>query len=178
MAERDEQSLEERREIARRYRERRGRELRELAAPCVDGEVEAAGEFSGVPTEALAAIPVLGMFTVPLGRMRARRAGLPTAILAAIGPETVYLLERTTDDGERDRIVAKPAMSWPRSSVRVRSMRRAFMREVVELGVPDREEPLLLYAPSLRTNPWSAEVVRLLGGDAPEPLDLGEAPAG
>ena len=47
------------------------------------------------------------------------------------------------------------------------------MREVIELDVPDREEPLVLYAPSLRTNPWSAEVVRLLGGDAPEPLDLG-----
>ena len=46
------------------------------------------------------------------------------------------------------------------------------MRTVVTLAVPDAEEPLTLYAPSLRTNPWSAEVVRLLGGEAPEPLDL------
>jgi hypothetical protein len=51
-------------------------------------------------------------------------------------------------------------------------VRKAFMRTLVTLDVPDAEEPLTLYAPSLRTNPWSAEVVRLLGGDAPDPLDL------
>lgn len=176
MAERDEQSQEERLEIARRYRERRGRELRDLATPCVDGAVEAAGEFSGVPTEALAAIPVLGIFTVPWARMRSRRTGLPVAIVMAVDPDTVHLLERTNDANVRDRIVCKKVMHWPRGSVRVESIRRAFMREVVSLDVPDREEPLLLYAPSLRTNPWSAEVVRLLGGEAPEPLDLGASP--
>ena len=94
MAERDEQTLEERQEIARRYRERRGNELRELAASATGGEVEAAGEFSGVPTEALAAIPVLGMFTVPWARMRARRAGMPVRLLVAIDADEVHLLER------------------------------------------------------------------------------------
>lgn len=169
----DEQSREERLEIARRYRERRGRELRELAAPCVEGEVEAAGEFSGVPTETLAAIPVLGIFTVPWARMRSRRSGLPVAILMAIDPSMVHLLERGSAEGDRDRVLARPVLSWPRGAVRVESVRRAFMRNVVTLDVPDRDEPLILYAPSLRTNPWSAEVVRLLGGEAPEPLDLG-----
>jgi hypothetical protein len=47
------------------------------------------------------------------------------------------------------------------------------MRDKVLLHVPDAGEPLTLYAPSLRTSPWSAEVVRLLGGEAPDPLDLG-----
>lgn len=168
----DEQSREERLEIARRYRERRGRELRELAAPCVDGEVEAAGEFSGIPTEALAAIPLLGMLMVPWARRRSRRSGLPAALLVAIDRDTVHVLERRGSDESRDRIEAHPVMSWPRDSVRVESVRRAFMRQVVNLEVPDRDEPLILYAPSLRTNPWSAEVVRLLGGEAPEPLDL------
>ena len=51
------------------------------------------------------------------------------------------------------------------------------MRDKVLLHVPDAEEPLTLYAPSLRTNPWSAEVVRLLGGEAPEPIDLEERPS-
>ena len=170
MAERDEQTLDERQEIARRYRERRGSELRELASSATGGEVEAAGEFSGVPTEALAAIPVLGMFTVPWARMRARRAGMPVSALVAIDADEVHLLERTK---EADRPVAKPWLSFPRGAVRVLSMRKGFMREVVELDVPDRDDPLVLYAPSLRTNPWSAEVVRLLGGEAPEPLDLG-----
>jgi hypothetical protein len=51
---------------------------------------------------------------------------------------------------------------------------RAFMRDRVDLTVPDREEPIRLFAPPLIRNPWAAEVVRLLGGEAPEPLDLGE----
>ena len=38
------------------------------------------------------------------------------------------------------------------------------MRDKVLLHVPGAEEPLTLYAPSLVTSPWSAEVVRLLGG--------------
>lgn len=49
---------------------------------------------------------------------------------------------------------------------------RGFMRDRVVLSVPDRDEPITLYAPSLITNPWSAEVVRLLGGEAPDPLEL------
>lgn len=177
----DEQSREERLEIARRYRERRGRELRELAAPCVDGEVEAAGEFSGIPTEALAAIPLFGMLMVPWARRRSRRSGLPAALLVAIDRDSVHVLERKGSEEGRDRIEAHPVMSWPRRSVRVESVRKAFMREVVTLDVPDRDGPIVLYAPSLRTNPWSAEVIHLLGGDAPDPLDLGrdrEGPAG
>lgn len=173
----DEQSREERLEIARRYRERRGRELRELAAPWLEGEVEAAGEFSGVPTEALAAIPLFGMLMLPWARRRSRRSGLPAALLVAIDRDTVHVLERGTSEEGRDRIEARPVMSWPRGSVRVESVRRAFMRNVVNLDVPDRDEPLILYAPSLRTNPWSAEVVRLLGGEAPAPLDLDTPPA-
>jgi hypothetical protein len=46
------------------------------------------------------------------------------------------------------------------------------MRDKVLLHVPDADEPLTLYAPTLRTNPWSAEVVRMLGGEAPDPIDL------
>jgi hypothetical protein len=46
------------------------------------------------------------------------------------------------------------------------------MRDRVDLTVPGRDGPIRLFAPPLIRNPWSAEVVRLLGGDAPEPLDL------
>ncbi len=46
------------------------------------------------------------------------------------------------------------------------------MRDRVQLTVPGRPEPITLYAPPLITNPWSSEVVRRLGGEAPEPLDL------
>jgi hypothetical protein len=72
----------------------------------------------------------------------------------------------------RDESAATPARAWARSGVRAERAGRAFMRDVVLLHLPEREEPLKLYAPTLRTNPWSAEVVRLLGGDAPDPIDL------
>lgn len=172
----DEQTREERLEIARRYRERRGRELRELAGGCVEGEIEAAGEFSTVPTEALAAIPGVGMLLLPWARWRSRKAGLPPKILLALDRDSVHAMELKPSDLRRDAVAVSPVEAWPRAGVRVEGVRRAFMRDVVTVDLPGREEPLTLYAPPLRTNPWSAEVVRLLGGDAPEPLDLSDTP--
>ncbi len=168
----DEQTREERLDIARRYRERRGRELRELAATCVDGEIEAAGEFSGVATEALAAIPGLGMLLLPIARRKSRKLGLPPAMLLALDRDTLHVLELTPSDVRRDGLQASPARSWPRSAVSAERTGRVFMRDRIALHVPDREEPLTLYVSSLLTNPWSAEVVRLLGAETPEPLDL------
>ncbi|HEX6986481.1 MAG TPA: hypothetical protein VF170_13955 [Planctomycetaceae bacterium] len=159
-----EQTREERLEIARRYRERRGAELRALAASAVDGEVVAAGEFSTVPTEAIASIPGLGMVLLPIARRRSRKLGLSPKILLAL-TEAAGL--------RRDETEVRPGRSWPREEVRAENRGRAFMRDKVLLHVPDAGEPLTLYAPSLRTSPWSAEVVRLLGGEAPDPLDLG-----
>jgi hypothetical protein len=170
-----EQTQEERLAIARRYRERRGAELRALAAPHVDGEVVAAGEFSTVPTEAIASVPLLGMLFLPLARRRSRRGnmGLSPAILLALTPGSVDALAVEAAGLRRDETTVEPARKWPRPEVTAERGGRAFMRDVVLLHVPDADEPLKLYAPTLRTNPWSAEVVRLLGGDAPEPLDLG-----
>lgn len=169
---RDEQSREERLEIARRYRERRRSELRTLASTVVEGEVEAAGEFSSVPKEAMASIPFVGVLMVPWTRWRARRAGLPVELLIALTAGEVHALELSRPDLRGDELSAAPFRSWPRDQVSVDGIGRAFMRAAVTLRVPDRDEPLTLYAPSLRTNPWSAEVVRLLGGEAPEPIDL------
>lgn len=173
-----EQTREERLEIARNYRERRGRELRELASQAIEGDVLAAGEFSTVPTEAIAAIPGLGMLLLPLARRRSRRVGLSPQILLALGPDTVYALAVDPAGLRRDATEVEEARSWPRSEVEAERAGRAFMRDKVLLHVPDAEEPLTLYAPSLRTNPWSAEVVRLLGAEAPEPLDLGDGDDG
>ncbi len=168
----DEQTREERLEIARRYRERRGAELRELARPQVAGEVEAAGEFSSVPKEAMAAIPFIGVLLVPWARWRARRLGLPLRGLLALDAERVHLLALQGGDLRRDTAVASEFASWPRNEVRAERAGRAFMRDRIDLTVPDRDQPIRLYAPPLIRNPWSAEVVRLLGGEAPEPLDL------
>lgn len=169
---RDEQSREERLQIARRYRERRGRELRDLAAGAVQGEVVAAGEFSAAPTEAMAAVPFIGIVMVPWARWRARRTGLPLSMLLALTADELVVLDLEKQDLRSDRTAAKPFRSWPRSAARVTGVERAFMRTVVTLETAGEEDPLTLYAPSLRTNPWSAEIVRLLGGEAPEPLDL------
>ena len=168
----DEQSREERLDIARRYRERRGRELRELASTCVEGEIEAAGQFSGVATEALAAIPGLGMLLLPIARRKSRKLGLPPDMLLALDGDTLHVLELTPSDVRRDGLQASPALSWPRSAVSAERAGRVFMRDRIALHVPDRQEPLTLYVSSLLTNPWSAEVVRLLGADTPDPLDL------
>jgi hypothetical protein len=167
-----EQTREERLEIARRYRERRGAELRALAVPHVDGEVVAAGELSTVPTEAIASIPLLGMLLLPLARRRSRKLGLSPAILLALTATTVDALALEAAGLRRDETAVEPGRSWPRAEVRAERGGRAFMRDVVLLHVPDEDDPLKLYAPTLRTNPWSAEVVRLLGAEVPEPLDL------
>lgn len=169
-----EQTREERLEIARRYRERRGRELKELAARGIEGEVVAAGEFSAVAQEAMASIPLFGMLFIPVARWRSRRSGLPPEMLLALDQDDVHVLELGAHDAAAGGRAVRSVRQWPRAAVRVESVRKAFMRSAVTLRVPDAEEPLTLYAPSLRTNPWSSEVVRLLGGDAPEPLDLSD----
>jgi hypothetical protein len=167
-----EQTREERLEIARRYRERRGAELRALAASAVEGEVVAAGEFSTVPTEAIASIPGLGMLLLPIARRRSRKLGLSPKVLLALTETKVVALALETAGLRRDETGVRPGRSWSRAEVRAENGGRAFMRDKVLLRVPDAEEPLTLYAPSLRTSPWSAEVVRLLGGVAPDALDL------
>jgi hypothetical protein len=168
-----EQTQAERLEIARRYRERRREEIRALAATVVAGEIEAAGEFSTVPTEAIASIPGLGMLLLPLARRRSHRTGLAPGVLLVITRDEVHALALETAGLRRDETTAQPGLSWPRPEVSAERGGRAFMRDKILLHVPDRDEPITLYAPSLRTNPWSAEVVRLLGGEAPDPLDLG-----
>jgi hypothetical protein len=173
----DEQSREERLEIARRYRARRGRELKELAGRAVPGELVAAGEFGTVPTEAIAAIPLFGMLFLPFARRRSRRSGLSPRILLALEADRVHALTLEPAGLRRDDTEVGPGRSWPRDEVRAERAGRAFMRDRVDLHVPDAEEPLKLYAPPLITNPWSAEVVRLLGGEAPDPIDLGQQPA-
>lgn len=168
-----EQTGEERLEIARRYRERRREELLGLARPAVaDGEVVAAGEFSTVPTEAIAAIPGLGMLLLPIARRRSRRAGLSPKLMLALTADTVHALAVHAAGLRRDETAVEPAKSWPRDQVSAERAGRAFMRDKILLHVPGEPEPLTLFAPTLRTNPWSAEVVRLLGGEAPEPIDL------
>lgn len=167
-----EQTREERLAIARRYRERRGSELRALAGTAIEGEVVAAGEFSTVPTEALAAVPGIGMLLLPLARRRSRRIGLTPKILLALDRDHVYALRMQPTGVRRDADEVSKGRCWKRDEVSVERGGRAFMRDRINLTVPDEDEPLVLYAPSLVTNPWSAEVVRLLGGEAPEPLDL------
>lgn len=173
----DEQSKEERLEIARRYRERRGRELRELAARGIEGagvdSIEAAGEFSTVPTESIASIPGLGIFLVPIARRRAAKLGLTPQILIAVRSDRVDAL-KMRPAGIRHAVTRiDPGRCWPRAEVAVEAAGPAFMREKFELRV-EGEEPLMLYAPTLKTNPWSADVVRLLGGEAPPPIDLSQ----
>lgn len=166
----EEQSEEERLAIARRYREQRGAELRALAQPAVDAEVTAAGEFSTVPIESLAAIPLLGAFFAFAVRARQSRKGLPPNVLLALDERRLHLLKVR---GEVAGPEAELVSSWERSEARVASIEPKFMRDQIVLEIAG-EEPLKLFAPSLRTNPWGAEIVRELGGDAPAPLDLGE----
>ena len=153
-----------------RYRERRGRELRELAATAVEGEVLAAGEFSSVPKEAMAAIPFAGVLMIPWARLRARRSGLPQNLLIALDADEVHLLELDKPGIGSDELAASPFRRWHRS--RYGSRRCGARSGTISRSTsrtPTSPDPLRA---TLRTNPWSSEVVRLLGGEAPEPLDL------
>jgi hypothetical protein len=169
IADEDEQSEQERLEVSRRYREQRGRDLRELAQPHLSREALEAGEFSTVPIEALAAVPFLGAFLALATRLRPARRGLSRNVLLALDSERLHLLSIEFGlEGTR----ATPVSSWPRGSVRVGSIEPKFMREAVRLEI-DGREPLTLYASSLRTNPWAAALLRALGGEVPDPRDLG-----
>jgi hypothetical protein len=164
----DEQSEAERLAIARRYRVRRGDQLRDLAAGAIGHRPRAAGEFSTVPIESLAAIPLLGAFFAFAVRARQSRKALTPNVLLAIDEERLHLLAVRPRVSGRS---SEPLRSWPLAAVRVSSVRRRFMRDEVTVEI-DGEAPLRLFAPSLRTSPWSAEIVRSLHGEAPEPLDL------
>jgi hypothetical protein len=166
----DEQSEEERLAIARRYRVRRGEELRALAQPHAEREVIEAGEFSTMPIESLAAVPIVGaLFAAAVRIARSRKRLTPNVLLALDSAELHLLALRSELEGTR----AEPIASWSRDRVGVVSVAPRFMRERVVVEI-EGEEPLTLYASSLRTNPWAAAVVRALGGDAPEPIDLGD----
>lgn len=167
----EEQSEAERLRIARRYRRRRGEELRGLAAAHSESEILAAGEFSTAPIETLAAIPVFGALFAAFARIRSSsRDRITPNVLLAVDERRLHLL--ALNPGVRG-VESEPLESWSLDDARVASVRPRFMREEVVIEIDDHD-PLKLYASSLRTNPWAAEVVRKLGGDAPEPLDLAD----
>jgi hypothetical protein len=168
----DEQTEEERLEIARRYREQHGRELRELARPALPREATAVGEFSTLPLESLAAIPLVGALFAFIARASRSRRRTAPSVLVAVDPEEVHLL---AVDSQVRGPRARRIRTWRRDAVRVKAVEPRFMRDEVVLDLVGAE-PLKLYAPRLRTNPWAAEIVRVLGGDAPEPIDLRSAP--
>ena len=165
-----EQSEADRLAISRRYREQRGRELRELAQANLPREVTEVGQFSTVPIEALAAIPIAGAFVAFIARTRRARGDLTQNVLLALDEQELHLLSMR---GELEGSRAEPVSAWPRADVRVGAIEAKFMRDRVTFEIAG-EEPLRLFASSLRTNPWAAALVKALGGDAPEPLDLGE----
>lgn len=165
----DEQSEQERLEIARRYREQRRGELAELVAPLLPRRPTAVGEFSTLPLESLAAIPLVGAFFAFVARARQSRKRITPNVLLALDPDEAHLL---AIDSELRGPTARLIWSRPRDTVRVAAVEPRFIRDEVVLEAGD-DDPLTLYAARLRTNPWAAEVVRELGGDAPEPIDLG-----
>ena len=166
----DEQSEAERRKIARRYRERRGTELEELARRAGIEAPLAVGEFASVPLEDFAAIPLVGAAAAAVARLKGHRHGLPNQFLVAVDDSGVHAIERRSTAADRDRS-AKVVKRWDRGSIRVASVRKQSLKTAVELTVDGAERPLILYTTSLQLNPWSAEVVSLLGGEVP-PLML------
>lgn len=162
----DEQSEDERRRIARRYRERRGTELEDLARRAGIEAPLAVGEFSSVPLEDFAAIPLVGAAAAGIARLKGHRHGLPAQFLLAVDDAGVHAIERRSTAPERERNV-KVVKRWDRGSIRVAAVRKQSLKTAVGLDVDGSDKPLILYTTSLQLNPWSAEVVRQLGGEAP-----------
>lgn len=172
----DEPTEAERLATARRYRKARTAELRGLVSSQLEGEVQEVGQFSRMPLEALAVVPVLGAFFALYARMQGRRRGGAADALVALDRDGFYLFDYEPTDASGARPV-RLAERIPRSAVSVGATAKAFMRDKVTFEVEGPAEELILYASSLKTNPWAAGVIRALGGDAPEPMDLGEEAA-
>ncbi len=180
----DEQSEQERLDVARRYRELRSRRLTEPVEALLGHEVVAVGEFSSLPRASYAAIPMFGALIAAAARLRARvRSALPEQMLLALDSEAVRLIATS-----RERLIGGIPLSgppsdradhglnlvrsWPRDSTRIASVTEKFLATEVVFLVDQAE--IRLYTASLKSNPWSAELVRRLGGDAPAPRDLGQ----
>jgi hypothetical protein len=165
----EDQNEEERLAIARRFRAEKTERLAALVRPVIDGDPVEVGEFSTRPLEAMAAVPLVGAFLALGSRVAGSRKKLSAEVLVALDTSRVHLLS------SREEVTGpKVELIWsrPREEVRVSSVTPKFMREEVVLEIRD-EDPLKLYATSLRSNPWAAGIVRALGGEAPEPRDLG-----
>lgn len=174
-AKEDEQSEAERLAVARRYRAEKTQRLADLVRPVIEAEPTEVGEFATRQLEALAAVPMVGAFLALGSRAAGRRKRLTEEVLVALDSSRVHLLSL-----EHEVTGPKVGLIWarPREEVRVTSVSPKFMREEVVLEIRDEPKPLKLYAMPLRSNPWAAGVVRALGGEAPEPRDLGsEDPA-
>ncbi|MGI8727476.1 MAG: hypothetical protein ACR2K6_07335, partial [Solirubrobacterales bacterium] len=104
-------------------------------------------------------------------RIRGRRRGGSADALVALGRDELYVFDYESTDASGARSVSL-AERLPQSTVSVGAQTKAFMRDKITFEVRDYDD-IVLYASSLKTNPWAAGVVRALGGDAPEPLDLG-----
>jgi hypothetical protein len=166
----EDQSEAERLAVARRFREQKTKRLADLVRPAISAEPTEVGEFSTRPLEALAAVPMVGAFLALGSRFAGSRKNLSAEVLMALDAERAHLLSL------RDEITGpKVELIWtrPREEVRVASVAPRFMREEVVLEIQG-EESLKLYSTALRSNPWAAGVVRALGGEAPEPRDLGQ----
>lgn len=171
----DEPSEAERRRIALRYRERRDAELAALARAAEIESPLAVGEFSTVPLEDFAAIPLVGAAAAAIARLKGHRHGLPNRVFLAVDDDAVHAIERHGAAGTEDR-GARVVKRWERGSIRVGAVRKESLKTAVDLHVDGADKPLILYTTSLQLNPWSAEVVRLLGGEVPRLL-LADEPA-
>lgn len=166
----DEQSAAERREIARRYRARRGEELIEIARRAGVEAPEAVGEFASVPLEDFAAIPLVGALAAGIAKLKGHRHGLPNQLFLAVDSTAVHAIERRWTQAHTELSV-RAIKRWDRGSVRVGRVRKQSLKSEITFAIEGEDKSLVLYTTSLQLNPWSAEVVGLLGGDVP-PLVL------
>ena len=169
---RDEQSDAERREIARRYRGRRGEELTAIARDAGIESPEAVGEFSSVPLEDFAAIPFVGAIAAGVAKLKGRRHGLPNQLYLVVDAGSVIAIARRWTQAH-SKLEVRELRRWSRSEIRVERVMKRSLKTQVIFAIEGEDKPLVLYATSLRINPWSADVVSALGGNVP-PLVLRE----
>lgn len=194
------QTPEERRDIARRYRAQRTAELRRLAAAAMDEEPQAVGEFTASRFEQLAAVPFIGPFLALGMKLKERMSGVPSHTLIALGPSSFNVIqlpgvttlmipgEGTGPEpgpvaGESRASNGDRVISVPRDLVRVQQITAAGAKHKISFDLGADEDPLELYTSSLATNPWSRELLNALGAEgvpdgidptAEDPLSSGE----
>lgn len=139
---------------------------RQAVQPHVQGDVQAVGLFQR-RGQYLLSIPVIGQlgaifYLAYQAIFKRKAAGLPSSFIIAVTPDKVHAFKYR--QSYSDVKVKKEVAVWDRDAIKVTGTTDAGMATQVNLESNEdgQVERIQIQAPRLSSNPWSADVVKLL----------------